>query len=246
MSNLQCGYINSKDRQRNLFKWILALQAVLICSLLLFLGNWQLQRAAEKEQLLLQFTQAEVKQNSSATPIHLFDKVELSGHLITDHYFFLDNRTWQGQVGYEVIAALKTNQANIQLISLGWLAAPSDRNRLPSLTLPNSALNVIAYADKPSKALLLGDDTWTQSWPKRIQQLDLHKISSALKTPVSEWLFRPVSQVIPELTLTWKPVVLPPQRHTGYAVQWYGLATAWLICSAILARKMFINKESSV
>ena len=246
MSNLQCGYITSKDRQRHLFKWILALQAVLICSLLLFLGNWQLQRAAEKEQLLLQFTQGGIKQNSSATPILLFDKIELSGQLLTDHYFFLDNRTWQGQVGYEVIAALKTSDANIQLISLGWLAAPIDRNLLPPLTLPSAVLNVTAYADRPSKALLLGDDTWTQSWPKRIQQLDFKKIASALNTPVAEWLYRPVSQVIPALTLTWKPVVLPPQRHTGYAIQWYGLAITWLICSIILARKMFINKEIRV
>ena len=246
MSNLQCRYNNSKDRQRHLFKWVLVLQALLICSLLAFLGNWQLQRAAEKEQLLLQFSQGEVKRSSSDTPIHLFDKVELNGQLLTDQYFFLDNRTWQGHVGYEVIAALKTNETSIKLISLGWLAASSDRNLLPPLTLPVAVLNVIAYADKPSKPLLLGKDTWAQGWPKRIQNIDLEKISGTLNAPVSEWLYRPKNQVIPELTLTWKPVVLPPQRHTGYAVQWYGLAIAWLVCSAVLAQKMFNNnKENS-
>lgn len=241
MSNLQCGYINSKDRQRNLFKWILTLQAVLICSLLIFLGNWQLHRAAEKEQLLLQFSHGETKKASSST-IHLFDKVELSGTL-SSRYFLLDNRTWQGQAGYEVIAALIAHNKKSQLISLGWLAAGPDRRALPAFSLPNVIPSIVAYADKPSTPLMLGEDHWAQGWPKRIQHLDLNKISAALNTPVSEWLYRPTKQVIPELTLTWEPVVLPPQRHTGYAVQWYGLAAAWLICSAALAKKMLTNKE---
>ncbi|WP_028467862.1 SURF1 family protein [Neptunomonas japonica] len=242
MSDLQCRYSNSKDRQRNLFKWILTLQAVLICSLLIFLGNWQLQRAAEKEQLLLQFSHGETKQANN-TYIRLFDKVELNGTL-SKRYFLLDNRTWQGQVGYEVIVALIGNNKKTRLISLGWLAAGDDRRTLPALSLPNAIPSIIAYADKPSAPLLLGEDHWSQGWPKRIQHLDLNKISAALNTPVSAWLYRPTKQVLPELTLTWEPVVLPPQRHTGYAVQWYGLAAAWLICSAVLAKKVLTNKEN--
>ncbi len=242
MSDLQCRYITSKDRQRNLFKWILTLQAVLICSLLLFLGNWQLQRAAEKEQLLLQFSHGETKQSTNAN-IRLFDKVELSGSL-SNRYFLLDNRTWQGQVGYEVIVALIADNRKAQLISLGWLAAGPDRRTLPAFSVPNKMPNIVAYADKPSTPLLLGEDHWSQDWPKRIQHLDLNKISTALNTSVSVWLYRPTKQVVPELILTWEPVVLPPQRHTGYAVQWYGLAAAWLICSAVLAKKMFTNKEN--
>lgn len=240
MSNLQCGYITSKDRQRNLFKGIIALQAVLICSLLILLGNWQLQRAAEKEQLLLQFSHGETKQATNPN-IQLFDKIVLKGQL-SNLYFLLDNRTWQGQVGYEVIAALTADNQKAQLISLGWLAAGADRNQLPSLSLPSSILSLTAYADKPSSPLLLGEDRWNQGWPKRIQQLDLNKISAALQLPVSQWLYRPIKQVIPDLTLIWEPVVLPPQRHTGYAVQWYGLAVAWLICSAALAKKMFTHQ----
>jgi cytochrome oxidase assembly protein ShyY1 len=217
------------------------MQAVLICSLLIFLGNWQLERAAEKEQLLLQFSHAETKQATNPN-IHLFDKIELSGQL-SSRYFLLDNRTWQGQVGYEVIAALITNNSKAQLVSLGWLATVADRSQLPHISLPSSNLSITAYADKPSTPLLLGEDRWNQSWPKRIQHVNLNKISAALNAPVSAWLYRPTKQVVPELILTWEPVVLPPERHTGYAVQWYGLAAAWLICSAALAKKMLTHKE---
>ncbi|SIS43364.1 Cytochrome oxidase assembly protein ShyY1 [Neptunomonas antarctica] len=222
------------------------MQALIICSLLVGLGNWQLQRANEKEQLLMKFSNAQTKQSISDDQIHRFDKIELSGTLMTHRFFLLDNRTWQGKVGYELIAALQPDSGkSLQLVSLGWLAATSDRNQLPSIVIPDNQFNFTAYADHPSQPLLLTADRWAEGWPKRIQQVDLKKIAVALNTPASAWLFRPVSPPLQELTLTWKPVVLPPERHIGYAVQWFGLAVAWLICSMVLAWKMFINKEAT-
>ena len=218
------------------------MQALIICSFLVVLGNWQLKRATEKEQLLLQFSHAETALNN--TPIHLFDKVELNGRLLTDRFFLVDNRTWQGRVGYELIAAIQTNTApSIQLVSMGWLAAGTNRNSLPQISLPSQQIRFTAYADKPSQPLMLGKDPWSDTWPKRIQRVDLKKISLSLNLPVSQWLYHPTTPIMKELILTWKPVVLPPQRHIGYAVQWFGLAAAWFICSGVLARKMLTNKE---
>ena len=41
----------------------------------------------------------------------------------------------------------------------------------------------------------------------------------------------------------WSPNVMPPSRHVGYAVQWWGLALAALVVMVIGGRRMTRDRE---
>src|SRR5688572_20604674 len=96
------------------FNWKLALFTVLLFPLLVRLGFWQLEREQEKIQLQTMYTERQQQ-----APVALFDldeqedlqyrQVVVAGTYDNEHVFLLDNKIYQGQVGYELIVPLLTN-----------------------------------------------------------------------------------------------------------------------------------------
>lgn len=205
--------------------------------LLLGLGGWQLQRAEEKAKLVAQWQQVDTTKLLSAPVLSRFDRVKIRGQLDPMCWFLLDNRVRDGEVGYDVIGMFRPEgQQKLLLVVLGWVAAGDDRTLLPAIQLPEQELTLVGRLDQPQPGLQLAEDRWGSGWPKRIQQLDLQKISQHMARPFEPWVFRPDVELISGRPTPWQPVVVPPERHLGYAVQWFGLAIAWTILSIWFAR----------
>ena len=96
------------------FNWKVTAFGLLLLPLLLRLGFWQLDRAEQKLQL-----QAEINKqknlpqlmdvSSSLKPEKIKNRdVVLTGEFEQQRYWLLDNRVWQGKVGYEVIVPYKS------------------------------------------------------------------------------------------------------------------------------------------
>jgi surfeit locus 1 family protein len=85
----------------------------------LLLGVWQLNRATEKEPLLARL-QIEVPfdQWTENQPL---SQTEVSGHFQRKPVFLTDNKTHNGQFGYEVFCLLSTGRGAVA-VSLGWVA----------------------------------------------------------------------------------------------------------------------------
>lgn len=230
----------SKDAKRTGFKFAVLAQGVLIVALLASLGVWQLDRATEKAQILNRFEQAPMTRQDSRYWTR-YANVTLSGHFLP-YLFLLDNRTRHGASGYEVIAVMRTS-TEYQLVNLGWTPAPLHREKLPEISLPAGELTLTARADRPSDHLVLGADHWAVGWPKRIQQVDIERIESQLDIALSPWLARASEAVVANTIPNWQPVVLPPERHQGYAVQWFGLAVVWCIGSIYWLRVLSAREE---
>ncbi|WP_299202374.1 SURF1 family protein [uncultured Amphritea sp.] len=230
----------SKVQRLPVSKWLIVILALLLIPLLLWLGVWQLQRADEKQKLLDRWSSArtdltELPERESTEPVG----VSLHGQFISDVIYLLDNRTREGRTGYEVIVPFKPDtDANakhpVVLVNLGWLAASQYRDQLPDISLPSGSQSITGRLAIPSQAMQLSPDRWQENGRVRIQQLDMDRL--ALRHPgLYPAVIRIDKPLLSGLSVGWPVVNMTPERHVGYAIQWFGLAIvlmggcSWLV-----------------
>ncbi len=202
-------------------------------AILINLSWWQLSRASEKTQQLQRL--AALQTAGALTPAQLatlepavIDGAPLSGEArwLAPYSWLLDNQIVEGQVGYDVIVPVQADGVNqLLLVNLGWVAGGRDRSRLPLIDIPERIRLEGLLRTEVSGLMLLGQNAEeTGSWPMRIQQVDydeLARISGLNLLPVLLY-----QQQNTEFISHYQPVVLPPEKHRGYALQWFLLAVA--------------------
>lgn len=206
------------------------LATLLLLPLLLFLGDWQWQRAVYKQNLLDQFAQ-----RSRQTPQQLsndapnFTPIQVSGLYDTQHFILLDNRIVNHQVGYDVFVPFKTNQdtATSLLVNLGWIPKNYDLSTLTG-QLKNEKITLQGLTEKPQRHWVLAPAPNSElHWPLLVEDLRINELSRVLNRPLYPFILLLTSDS--GFTPHWNIVVsVTPERHRGYAVQWFGLALTLL------------------
>lgn len=198
---------------------------------LIALGFWQLSRAEEKRQILA----AEAQRREAppvpvlrllAEPEPAFLRVQLRGRFDAGHSLLLDNRVYQGQVGVELVQPFMDHASGRWLlVNRGWLPWP-DRRVPPRFDTPSGELQLTAWAYVPPGRSLLAVGNAT-GWPRLVNRLEPLAIWQELRRPgvLLELRLEPGPAA---LTPNWPSVSMAPQKHQGYAVQWFGLAVALL------------------
>ena len=223
---------------------------VSVLSCMLWLANWQLNRAALKITLQQSAEQARDAQAASLSSIAdlesasaAYRKVTLTGRYDARRQFLWDNRTHSGQAGYEVISVLRLDHGSLALVNRGWVAPGPSRQELPDIALPDAAVdNTVAfegYLSRPSKGFASGEAiTGGEDWPKLLQFFDYEAISRILGEPIVATVVQAQSldtdastpTVLtsrPEwLTANWQPAASGPAKHYSYAFQWFAMAVA--------------------
>lgn len=212
------------------------------------LGAWQLQRANEKSLRLNQIEQARANAPFSLVDIlkHKDEQQDLPlkvrGRAAHDSYFLLDNKIEQGKVGFHVLVPLETEQGWL-FGNFGWIAGTGDRRRLPSVALDPLLQTYHGVIAIPTLNPMITETATVDGvWPKLIQQIDL-----ALMQQHFGQVFLPVVLLLdPDekspFIRNWQPVVMPPEKHIGYAIQWFGLGIAALVIF-IFAQRNRLRKE---
>ncbi|WP_210396985.1 SURF1 family protein [Motiliproteus sediminis] len=208
---------------------------VMLVPLLSALGGWQVMRGGEKARLLAALQSSEVRyQLPVESPVQPL-RVELTGSLLPERYFLLDNRTRQGRVGYEVLAVLQLAGEPLQLLlNLGWVPAPVDRTQLPPLTLPVTTASFRGWLTAAEPGFRLDEPVVesTSAWPQRIQQPDWRNLSARLGVALYPGMLRVEQPYLAGAEIEWQPINMPPAKHYAYALQWFGLAlmtAVWLL-----------------
>jgi surfeit locus 1 family protein len=209
--------------------WLLTLFVAVFLPVFISLGVWQLNRAEQKTQL--QASIAAGRQVQLLTPGEsppLYQHVQLTGRLDSRHLWLLDNRTHQGQAGYEVWVPLVTDDG-WYLASAGWVAAEASRLQLPRLDLPNVRRPWLAQVRPLSQAVVLADSEPDRHWPQVIQSIDPEVMAAQLGRPTALGLLQLSPGQAGVGPVIWTPIVMTAERHRGYAVQWFAMATALLL-----------------
>ncbi|WP_078084155.1 SURF1 family protein [Microbulbifer mangrovi] len=232
--------------------WPLSLLCLCFFPLLLGLGNWQLQRAAEKQTLLERIDarlSAQPQKIDQLDAPQSYTPVRLLG-FYTDEYFYLDNRTRNGRVGYEILQVFETGNSNRGksrwLINRGWLPAASQRSVLPEVRYPLAAKVITGFIyPSDTEAGQESNEVVPRIAPHdRIQSLSLI-VDNGLRLDHPQWHIRLSADSDTALFTDWQLVNTNPQRHRGYAVQWFSMAAAlcllWLLAATNI-RKMVRQK----
>ncbi|MGB3727567.1 MAG: SURF1 family protein [Glaciecola sp.] len=211
---------------------IVAFGAIVI---MLSLGFWQLERKAEKETRLAHIAHAKVQAPISlsslvANPGQYQDySLSLSGRFI-DRVFYIDNKLHEGRPGYHVVAPYQTERG-IAMVNLGWVPSlvNAKRDVLPEYTLPTDHSSISAIVYLPTKNTLVTETNRNYGeFPAVLQQVDLDEISGHLSAPVLPFILRMENNSNSDYVRNWTIITMAPEKHLGYAIQWFGLAIAAL------------------
>lgn len=205
-------------------KLIPTLATIILFPILISLGFWQLHRAEFKRELIAQYAH-----RSQMAPLKITDlnnsqdqrfyRLTVTGTFDNAHSLLIDNKIHDHQVGYELITPLQIeNQHHYLLVDRGWIAAGKNRAQLPAIPLikGRQTLTGILLETNP-KGFHLGTDQFNHQWPWRVQTLPIAQLPKLLGQPIYTYI----------LALEPQPFTtrgLQPERHSGYAFQWFALA----------------------
>jgi cytochrome oxidase assembly protein ShyY1 len=200
---------------------------------LIALGFWQLARAEEKRELL-----AAHQARQSAAPIELSElerlaspayvRVRLQGFFDARHSLLLDNRTRGGKAGVEVLQPFYDQASGLWLLlNRGWLPWP-DRRIPPTFATPDTPLRLQAsiYVP-PGEAWQLQADPPAGDWPRLVSAVSIDTLWQQLGRGGLAYEAR-LEPGPASFQTDWPVVAMSPDKHLGYAVQWFALAVALL------------------
>ena len=220
----------------------LTMLAILVLGLLLSLGFWQLDRAKQKQHLLdLQAERMKLPAVNIST-INLTDKnlrylpVKIDGLLDNEHQILIDNQVMHGQAGYLVLTPVLLPDKQAILLNRGWVPLGNDRSVLPDVKIPLTRVAVVGKLDHfPSVGIMLkGADELTAGWPAVTQVVDVNKIAKRLGYSVMPYQVLLNASENNGYDRHWQPMRMGPEKHHGYAFQWFALASVWVVLYFVL------------
>ena len=209
---------------------------------MLRLGVWQLERGEEKRLRLAQIEARQSLNPFTLAEILAFEQdirdlpVSFEGRGQAQNLLLLDNRIVNGQVGYEVVLPVKVNQG-LLLVNLGWVKGMQHRSVLPEVDLSSVAGAFEGKISVPALNPVITETTDDLSaWPRVVQQLDLTLFQSWFEETLLPFVVLSEGSH-PPFVHNWKPVVMSPDKHLAYAIQWFGLALACAVIYGVALRK---------
>jgi cytochrome oxidase assembly protein ShyY1 len=218
-------------------QWKITILVLLFFPILTYLGFWQLDRAEQKEKLLVFYEQQSELAHTSLAVLDAdaktkYRNVKVTGKYDIDHYWLLDNQPRQGKPGYEIIMPFHFNDATghrrTLLVNRGWIKAEADRSRLPLIetSADQVVINGYLYPLLINAVIQHSQSDLDVEWPKRVLQLDNQAAAAALNQDIDKMMLRIDEDNIGSYVTQWPVINTQPAKHQGYAVQWFAMSIA--------------------
>lgn len=224
--------------------WVLALLAI---ALFARLGFWQLDRMHQKQAML--DAVRHVLEAREAGPLSLaadpgraagYDWAAGDGRFADLPAVILDNQGRDERPGVRAYRVFLPGDGAPLLVELGWKPLPGDRT-MPAVPRPRAARVEGLLLPPPSPGLARGTPVEQPDGSLLVIAMDLPVLRGALGLDaLAPRVLKPdPAQALAGTTgyardLDILPNTLPPDRHLGYAVQWFALAVAMLVIALVL------------
>ena len=240
-----------------------------LCALGIVLGNWQTQRALEKERIA-----ESLQQQSKLAPLNLnlalstppdaqvthpgiqeskqdvpaFRSVEMRGEFVRDWPLYLDNRPLYGVAGLYVLMPFKLEGSDqIVLVARGWLQRNVlERTKLPPLVTPTGMISLRGVVrDNLDRSMQLGQAEVPQPGAI-VQNLTIDSLRARGQWNLWNKVVEQSTEVNDGLSRNWPKPSAGSDKHRGYAFQWYGLAlmaALFFVVTGLRRGKNGTNKE---
>jgi surfeit locus 1 family protein len=211
--------------------YLVTAAALFFASLGIYLGVWQLGRAAQKEAM-----QAAMQVQAGRAPLDatglaqmsdfkvgLHRPVRLLGAWEPAHTVYLDNRQMDGKVGFFVLTPLRLQSSGqFVLVQRGWTARNFEvRDQVPTIQTPSGWVTVEGEISLPPSKLY---EPGTPSAGVIRQNLELGRYRKESGLPLADFTIRQTGPASEGLKRNWPPAALGVEKHYGYAFQWFALA----------------------
>ncbi len=212
----------------------LLLVVAIMLVVLVKLGFWQLDRAAEKAAIKASF-----EARTAGQPIvldgqpldaeqHAFFRVEARGEYEPQYQVLIDNAIRDGRAGYRVVTPFRLTGTHTRvLVDRGWIPGTLDRRDVPAAPAPVGTLDIAGLLERPADDFFTLEDSPPTAGQRVWQNLDMDHYRALNDFPLQPLVLRLSPDASnaggfdrrwPEYTDQWIA------RHRGYAVTWFGLA----------------------
>jgi len=159
------------------------------------------------------------------SPSSRYLRVQLKGSFLNEYSILLDNKIKNGQVGYHLITPVALTDRQWLLVDRGFIPAGPKRADLPKIPSVLGEVTIEGYLDFSYRNPFISNPLETQKiqWPLRMQHLDLPLLGSLWHKEIFPMLVIFNSKA-PSATYG-----MTPQKHLGYAVQWFALSLTLLL-----------------
>lgn len=232
------------QRKRFRPQWAPTLATLILLPGLVWLGLWQLDRAAQKRVVWTAF-EARSGEPKDAAEIadaraHLYRPVFGRGRFQPDRQFLIDNIVQDGRNGFYVLTPFELRgSGTLLLVNRGWVPQDPARQVLPGIDADTTAIEIAGIVGKlPVAGIRLGkNEPAADGWPSIRQFPDFAELETALETTLPRWVLLLNDDAPGGFSRRWKPAGVGPDRHLGYAVQWFGLALTLVAIFVVMSRR---------
>lgn len=208
--------------------------------ILLNLGFWQLRRANEKTVLLALAKRGaestQVLSGSTADTLPRYQHVTVTGRFEAARQILLDSMAsplpeTKGQFGYRVLTPMQLNDGTLVLVDRGWVPQGASRSVLPHIGVEENLRTLTGQLDElPRPGLRAGDAGIGTAWPQVLNYPHSEELRGVYGPQLTSRIVLLDADQPDGFVRRWQhDVGFGPERHLGYALQWFGCSLTLLI-----------------
>jgi surfeit locus 1 family protein len=204
------------------------------------LGAWQLDRGRDKQALVDSFQQGSQSVVALDPGVELdavprYQHIEATGRYDAARQILLDNMPSQfGKPGFRVLTPLRRDGTDrLLLVDRGWVPLGATREALPSVDVSSAVRTVSGRLDAlPAPGVRVGaaGSPATRAGHAYSTFRSEADLEAVLGAPVEARILLLEPAAPDGYERVWRPAMrFGPERHLGYAVQWFAFALVTLV-----------------
>lgn len=230
---------------------VTGLMSLALFVFLLRLGFWQLDRAAQKQEIAAEYASRRTARVIDLAEISRPDLEQIQWRRVhakgsyTAPDVLLDNRTRFGQAGFDVLSPFQLVNGHTILVERGWVAGASTRDRYPAITTPTNPTQIDGYVGPPAFSgvrINAAADTVEKLEPSllRVQRIDLETLAPYVGTALQPYIVYLDAGALHGYDRRRPIPGDGSARHQAYATQWFSMAAILVI---IMAASIYRSKN---
>lgn len=216
--------------------WLPLVAGMAFVALFSGLGLWQLSRGEDKRIDRAAFeTAGRYMPYSDGVVVEPYQPLKVDGRYDSGRLLLLDHIVVDGRLGYYVIQPFRPKYDDtLLLVNRGWILKQPPEAVATAVAVGESTVTLTGRAGRlPRAAYRMGQSIpATAGWPRVGVYPTLDEVADALGEPLAPFvlLLDPDGGTV--LARDWSPAGFGPERHYGYALQWFAMA---FVLTALLA-----------
>lgn len=207
--------------------------AVLFIAVFVALGFWQLDRAAQKKELLAQFASGDgYMPLDGRLPEKPFQPIEARGQFEGERQVFIENIVRDGQIGRFVITPLRLAGAEaLLLVNRGWVPGSNRNDTIARIDVADNVRRVRGRAGHLPRVSVRPGEAFDDAgdWPKSATYPTLDEVAAQLDAELQPVVLLLDPAEDDGFQRQWQPQQSGPMTNYSYAFQWFAMATAVLV-----------------